>query len=69
MRSKIIGKNIKKYRTEKGYSQKELAKKINRAYITIRTYECGNVAPSPYTMMNIAEVLGVSVSDLLNDVI
>ena len=65
MRSKIIGKNIKNYRIEKGYTQKQFAALINKSYATVRMYECGGVAPSPYSMMVIAQVLEISVCDIL----
>ena len=65
MRSKIIGKNIKNYRIEKGYTQKQFAALINKSYVTVRMYECGSVAPSPYSMMVIAQVLEISVCDIL----
>ena len=67
MRAKIIGENIKKYREEKGYTRKQFAELIGKAYITLRNYECGNTAPSPYALTVMAIVLGVSVQDILRD--
>lgn len=64
---KTIARNIRKYRVEKGYTQKELAEKIGRANITVRRYEIGSVKPSSYTLVVIAKVLGIGMSDILRD--
>jgi transcriptional regulator with XRE-family HTH domain len=63
----IIAKNIKKYRIERGYTQKEFAKMIDRAYITVRKYETGDIMPSQYSLLVIAETLGVTREDIVKD--
>ena len=63
----IIAKNIKKYRIERGYTQKEFAKMIDRAYITVRKYETGDIMPSQYSLLVIAEALGVTREDIVKD--
>ena len=62
-----IAKNIRKYRIEKGYTQKELAKMIGRATITVSKYELGYTIPSPYSITKIAEILEVNRADILRD--
>ena len=62
-----IAKNIRKYRIEKGYTQKELAEMIGRATITVSKYELGYTRPSPYSITVIAKVLGVNRADILRD--
>lgn len=67
MRGEAIGKNIKKYREEKGYTKKQLAELVGISYNTIRTYECGSSNPSPYSLSIISIALGVSLLDIIND--
>ena len=38
-----IGEKIKKYRKEKGYTQKKIAEKCGLSEIYIKKYETGNV--------------------------
>lgn len=64
---KATAKNIKKYRMENGYTQKQLAEKIGKAHITVKRYESGHLSPSPYAAVIIARVLGVSMMDILRD--
>jgi transcriptional regulator with XRE-family HTH domain len=63
----IIAKNIKKHRIERGYTQKEFAKMIDKAHITVRKYETGDIMPSQYSLLVIAEVLGVTREDIVKD--
>lgn len=72
-----IGANIKKFRKEKGLTQKELAEKIGKATITVRKYEAsdtrvsignyerGDREPKIGTIQAIADALGVSVEVLI----
>lgn len=55
----LIGKIIKKYRTEKKMTQKELGKKVGKAEITIRKYENENVNPPLETLIDIINVLDI----------
>ena len=52
-----IGKNIRKYREEKVYTRLQFAELIDRAYSTLRSYECGIVRPSPSVLLKMAVVL------------
>ena len=56
--------NLKKYRTEKGLSQDELAKKAGMHAVQFSRYERGQSVPSIEVVQKIADVLEVSI-DLL----
>lgn len=60
-----IGKNIKKYRKEKGMTQKELAEKINKSTITIRKYEANDTTPPIDVLGQIATILQVPIDILI----
>lgn len=60
-----IGSNIKRLRTQKGYSAKEFSEKINVAYSTYSNYENNNREPNIDTLINIADVLEVTVNELM----
>ena len=61
-----IGKNIKKYRQEKGLSQDKLSKLADLSLNTVVKIELDE-SPNPTieTIQKIAKALGVSVDDLL----
>ena len=59
-----LGSNIQKYRKEAGFTQKELAKKLNVAVGTIQQYELGKRQPRLEFLEKIANVLGVDVWNL-----
>ena len=61
-----IGKNIKKYRQEKGLSQDKLSKLADLSLNTVVKIELDE-SPNPTieTIQRIAKALGVSVDDLL----
>ena len=59
-----LGSNIQKYRKEAGFTQKELAKKLNVAVGTIQQYEIGKRQPRLEFLEKIADVLGVDVWNL-----
>lgn len=67
---KKIGDNIRKYRKGK-YTQAELAKKINRTESSIRKYEKGLVEIPNSVLEQIAFVLDISLTQLMdaNDVV
>lgn len=54
-----IGENIKHFRKQAGLTQKELAKKIGCAEITIRQYETGKREPRQDQQFLICEALGI----------
>ncbi len=61
-----IGENIKKFRLEKGWTQKKLGEECEPkiAESTIRRYELGKLNPKLETVQKIAEALNVSVTEL-----
>lgn len=64
--SKIISKNIKKYRRKSGLSQDQLARKANVPYSTYLKIESGYTPnPSIQTIINIAEALNLTIDELV----
>ena len=61
---KILGKNIKLYRSQLGWTQEELAN-LSGVYRThLAGIETGNLNPSVKTVEKLAKALNVSVADL-----
>lgn len=63
----IFGKNLRVIRTCKGLSQKELAEMIGRTPYMIFMYENGKTFPRRPILNKLAEILNVSVDELLNE--
>ncbi len=62
----MIGQKIKKYRTKRGMTQKELANKINRKRALISRYETGDLNNMPIqVLVRIAKALSVSPLELM----
>lgn len=61
-----IAKNLIYYRKSHGMTQAELAEKINYSDKSISKWESGNGAPDVYTLVQIAELFGVTLNDLVN---
>lgn len=55
-----IGEKIRKYRTKKGLSQKELAIASKMSEPAIRNYELGNRTPNRKQLERISSALGIS---------
>lgn len=62
-----IGNRIKEIRKSQGLSQRDVAKKLEMAFSTYSNYENNNREPNFETLKRIADVLGVSVAQLVND--
>ena len=62
-----ISEKIKKLRKDKGWSQTQLAKKLNIPSQNVSRYERGVFTPSTEALAKFAEVFGVSVDYLIND--
>ena len=60
-----IGQRRRKYRKEKGMNQSELAEKIGKSLRTVQKYEKGEIEVAISVISDIAEMLGVSSSDIL----
>lgn len=60
-----LGSNIQSFRKLNGYTQKELAAKINLSRSYLADVENDRYNPSLETLKSIAKALNVSISDLL----
>lgn len=60
-----IGKRIVELRTQKGWSQSDLARACNKDRQAIEKLENGKVNPTIYSLYEVSVVLGVSISELL----
>ena len=61
-----VGNNIKDLRKKKGLTQKDMASLLNIPSSTYSNYENNNREPGKKILLNISEILGVSIYDLLN---
>lgn len=61
------GNSIKKFRKQKGYTQKQLAEKAGISNNSLIRYENDETSPNLQIMQQIAEVLEVSVSVLIDE--
>lgn len=61
----MFHENLKMLRKEKGFSQEQLAFRLNVVRQTISKWEKGLSVPDAELLMRLADVLDVSVSDLL----
>ena len=62
----IVGENIKRIRNERGFTQKELSKKIGTTQQNLAQYENGKRNPKIETIYKIADALEVDISELLD---
>ena len=62
-----IAKNLITYRKEAGLTQAEVAEKINYSDKSVSKWESGNGLPDVYTLMKLAELFGVTLSELLGE--
>ncbi len=60
-----VGKQIRKFRKERGLTQKELAERVNVATGTIQQYELGKREPKLAILQRVALALGVRIEDLV----
>lgn len=63
----FLGRNIKKFRKEKGFTLEELAKRVGTSHVTLSRYEREERRPKSEMINRIAEKLDVSIEDLLLD--
>ena len=59
----FIGNKIKTHRKQKGYTQEQLAEMLNVSTHTISRYECGRNFPSHEHMLQLSEILDLSMDD------
>lgn len=67
MNTKKIGEEIEKLRKEKGLTQKELAERLHVSSSAVSKWERGVAVPDVYMLQTLAEQLGVSVSELIEE--
>lgn len=63
----MLGEKLLKLRKKFGYSQQELADKLSVTRQTISNWECGQGAPTIDKAMELAEIFGISLDDLVGD--
>ena len=61
----MVGKNIKKIRTELNMTQEELAEKISVTRQAVSNWETEKTQPDTETLERISEVLGVTIEELI----
>ena len=61
----MVGKNIKKHRTELNMTQEELAEKISVTRQAVSNWETEKTQPDIETLERISEVLGVTIEELI----
>ena len=61
-----IGKRIVEIRTQKGWSQSDLARACNKDRQAIEKLENGKVNPTLYSLLEITKALHVKLRDLIN---
>lgn len=62
-----LGKNIKKWRLRNGWTQEQLAEMLNIEIESVSRFERGIRSPSLERLGDMADILGVPVSTLLDD--
>lgn len=62
-----IAKKLIYYRKAAGFTQAELAEKINYSDKSVSKWEQGNGVPDIYILLQLAQIYGVSVDDLVGD--
>ncbi len=63
-----IGANIALYRKREGWTQAGLAEKLNYSDKAVSKWERGESVPDVLTLATLAELLGITVNDLLVDI-
>ena len=61
----MLTENLKKYRNNAGYSQKEMAEKLYISQQGYAKYETGKSSPNPETLAQIATILNCSIENLI----
>jgi transcriptional regulator with XRE-family HTH domain len=62
---KAFGTRLKELRKQKGWTQKELAAKVDIRFSQLNKYESGLHAPPPEKLIELADALGTTVDYLL----
>lgn len=62
-----IAQNLIAFRKKAGWTQAELAEKINYSDKSVSKWESGNGVPDIYILLQLADLFGVTVNDLLSE--
>ena len=65
--SMLFAENLKRLRTEQGYTQEDLAKLLNINRTTLTKYETGITEPDFERLKLICEILGVDYNTMLQE--
>ena len=65
MNETVFGKNLKRFREERGLSRQEIAEKLNMRASSYGFYETGRTSPDVEKLKTIAEILQVSIDVLV----
>lgn len=63
---KKLGRHVIKIRTQKGWSQSELARNCDKERQSIERLENGKINPSAYYLLQVANGLDISLNELLD---
>ena len=66
---KVIGSKIQNARREKGYTQDYVAEKIDKSIDIYRSIENGRSVGSVATLLNICNILGITMDDIFYDLL
>ena len=66
--AKAIGERLKKLRTDRGMTARDLADEIGVSYTTIYRWESGDRIPDGFNMGKLMNVLGVRMKDIISDI-
>ena len=62
----MFGEKLKKYRKSRGWNQEDLARESGYSRSSIINWETGKRAPRTVDIDKLAQILGISISDLLD---
>lgn len=62
-----LGNKILKLRKKKGYSQEELAEKLDVTRQTISNWKLGSTQPNPEQLKGLSKILNVSIDEMLDN--
>lgn len=65
----IFGKNLRRFRTDKNLTLKELAEKLGVKFQSVEKWEKGATMPNGKRIGDIVSILGVSQNDLYREVV
>ena len=62
-----LGKKLYEYRKEAGFSQEELAEKLDVSRQAVSKWECGESLPDTDNLISISKLYGVSLDELVDN--